>query len=190
MSTIPQLRNEAPTRYVGRSETWASETLVIGGIVPESIVDGPGFRYTVFVQGCTFSCPDCHNVQLQTFWGGRVITTGEILGAIRGNPLLDGLTLSGGDPFVQAASCAALAEKVRGLGLSVFTYTGHTFEALLRADNPAWHRLVMSTDVLVDGPFVREQRNIDLRFRGSTNQRLIDVRRTFAAGKIVVLPED
>jgi anaerobic ribonucleoside-triphosphate reductase activating protein len=113
----------------------------------------------------------------------------EILDAIRGNPLLDGLTLSGGDPFVQAESCAVLAEEVRDLGLSVFTYTGYTFEALLRAENPAWRRLIMASDVLVDGPFVRELRNIDLRFRGSSNQRLIDVRRTFDAGKIILLPE-
>jgi anaerobic ribonucleoside-triphosphate reductase activating protein len=115
---------------------------------------------------------------------------GEILNEIRENPLLDGLTLSGGDPFVQAAACAVLAEEVRRLGLSVFTYTGYTFEALWLAENPSWWRLIMATDVLVDGPFVRELCNIDLRFRGSSNQRLIDVRRTFAAGKIIVLPEE
>jgi anaerobic ribonucleoside-triphosphate reductase activating protein len=166
-----------------------AETLVIGGVEPESIVDGPGFRYTLFVQGCNFRCPGCHNARLQTFAGGRSVTVGEILDAIRENPLLDGLTLSGGDPFVQAGPCAVLAEEVRGLGLSVFTYTGYTFEALLRAENPVWRRLVMASDVLVDGPFVRELRNIDLRFRGSSNQRLIDVRRSFDAGKIIVLPE-
>jgi anaerobic ribonucleoside-triphosphate reductase activating protein len=143
----------------------------------------------VFVQGCNFRCPGCHNSQLQTFDGGRTITVDEILDAIRDNPLLDGLTLSGGDPFTQAASCAVLAEEVRALGLSVFTYTGYTFEALWRAEDPGWRRLIMATDVLVDGPFVRELRNIDLRFRGSSNQRLIDVGRTLAAGKIILLPE-
>jgi anaerobic ribonucleoside-triphosphate reductase activating protein len=153
-------------------------------------VDGPGFRYVVFVQGCHFRCPGCHNSQLQIFDGGRPITVDEILDAIRDNPLLDGLTLSGGDPFTQAESCAVLAEEVRALGLSVFTYTGYTFEALWLAENPVWRRLITATDVLVDGPFMREQRNIDLRFRGSSNQRLIDVRRTFAAGKIIVLPEE
>jgi anaerobic ribonucleoside-triphosphate reductase activating protein len=144
----------------------------------------------VFVQGCDFSCPGCHNPQLQTREGGRSVALGEILDAIRGNPLLDGLTLSGGDPFVQAASCAALAEEVHVLGLSVFTYTGYTFETLWQAENSAWRHLIRATDVLVDGPFVRELRNIDLRFRGSSNQRLIDVRRTLAAGEIVVLPEE
>ena len=181
--TIPQAPKESPSPKVTRTDA-----LVIGGIEPESIVDGPGFRYTVFVQGCHLSCPGCHNPQLQACSGGRRIAVGEILDEIRDNPLLDGLTLSGGDPFVQAAACAALAERVRGLGLSVFTYTGHTFEALWLAENPAWRRLIMATDVLVDGPFIRELRNIDLRFRGSSNQRLIDVRRTFATGKIIVLP--
>ncbi|MDR2607129.1 MAG: anaerobic ribonucleoside-triphosphate reductase activating protein [Treponema sp.] len=186
--TIPRPAAEA-LRPV-RAETCVSETLVIGGIESESIVDGPGFRYTVFVQGCDFSCPGCHNPQLQTREGGRSVALGEILDAIRGNPLLDGLTLSGGDPFVQAASCAALAEEVHVLGLSVFTYTGYTFETLWQAENSAWRHLIRATDVLVDGPFVRELRNIDLRFRGSSNQRLIDVRRTLAAGEIVVLPEE
>jgi anaerobic ribonucleoside-triphosphate reductase activating protein len=171
------------------TEALPPQTLLIGGIEPESIVDGPGFRYALFVQGCDFSCPGCHNPQLQSRWGGRSVSLGEILDAIRENPLLDGLTLSGGDPFVQAEACAALAEEVRDLGLSVFTYTGYTFETLWAAENSAWRRLIEATDVLVDGPFVRELRNIDLRFRGSSNQRLIDVRRTLAEGKILVLEE-
>jgi anaerobic ribonucleoside-triphosphate reductase activating protein len=167
----------------------AGEILSIGGIEPESIVDGPGFRCTVFVQGCNFRCPGCHNARLQPFTGGRSITVGELLDAIRGNPLLDGVTLSGGDPFTQAAACASLAEGVHALGLSVMAYTGYTWETLLAADNPDWRRLIMTTDVLVDGPFIRELRNIDLRFRGSSNQRLIDVRRSLEAEKVIVLPD-
>jgi anaerobic ribonucleoside-triphosphate reductase activating protein len=183
-SAIPQPPNKALTWDTARTQT-----LVIGGIEGESIVDGPGFRYTVFVQGCHLNCPGCHNPQLQSLAGGRGITVGEILDAIRENPLLDGLTLSGGDPFVQAGACAVLAEEVRNLSLSVFVYTGYTFEALWLAGNPVWRRLIMASDVLVDGPFVRELRNIDLRFRGSSNQRLIDVHRTLATGAVVVLPE-
>ncbi|MFP3040928.1 radical SAM protein [Treponema primitia] len=185
MLTITQPRNEVLDQIAVREET-----LTIGGMETESIVDGPGFRYTVFVQGCNFRCPGCHNAYLQTFAGGCSITVGEILDAVRDNPLLDGLTLSGGDPFTQARVCAVLAEEVHALGLSVMTYTGYTFEDLWFADNPDWRRLIMTTDILVDGPFIREQRNIDLRFRGSSNQRLIDVRRTFAAGKIIVLGEE
>ncbi|MDR1239969.1 MAG: anaerobic ribonucleoside-triphosphate reductase activating protein [Treponema sp.] len=167
-----------------------AEYLTIGGIEPESIVDGPGFRYTVFVQGCNFRCPGCHNARLQPFSGGRQVSVAEIIAAIRADPLLSGLTLSGGDPFTQAASCAALAEQVRGLGLSVMTYTGYRWEDLLAAGNPAWSRLIEATDILVDGPFIRALKNIGLRFRGSSNQRLIDVLQSLAAGRVIVLPEE
>jgi anaerobic ribonucleoside-triphosphate reductase activating protein len=164
--------------------------LSIGGIEPESIVDGPGFRYTVFVQGCDFRCPGCHNPRLQSFAGGRRVSVAEIITAIKANPLLSGLTLSGGDPFTQAAPCAALAEQVRGLGLSVMTYTGYLWEDLLAANKPAWRRLIEATNVLVDGPFIRSQKNIELRFRGSANQRLIDVPRSLAMGRVVTLEEE
>jgi anaerobic ribonucleoside-triphosphate reductase activating protein len=144
----------------------------------------------VFVQGCCFSCPGCHNAQLRSFDGGRSVTADEILGAIKANPLLDGLTLSGGEPFTQAAPAAALAEQVRALGLSVMTFTGYRFEDLLAGKNPAWWRLLEATDILVDGPFVLALRDIGLRFRGSSNQRLIDVRRTLAEGAVIVVPDD
>jgi anaerobic ribonucleoside-triphosphate reductase activating protein len=148
-------------------------------------VDGPGFRYAVFVQGCKFRCPGCHNPQLQSFTGGRRISVAEILAAIKANPLLSGLTLSGGDPFTQADPCAVLAEHVRALGLSVMVYTGYLWEDLLAAGNPAWRRLIEAADILVDGPFIQAQKNIDLRFRGSANQRLIDVPQSLAAGRVI-----
>jgi anaerobic ribonucleoside-triphosphate reductase activating protein len=168
----------------------SSPVLRIGGIEPESIVDGSGFRYTVFVQGCDFRCPGCHNAQLQTFAGGRKITVGEVLRDIQANPLLDGLTLSGGDPFTQAAACAALAEQVRDMGLSVITFTGCLWEDLLSSGREDWFRLIEASDLIVDGPFIQALRDLELRFRGSANQRLIDVRRSLASGRAVVLPED
>ena len=161
----------------------------VGGIEPESIVDGPGFRYTVFVQGCDFCCPGCHNPQLQTGTGGTEMSINDMLCAIQANPLLDGLTLSGGDPFTQAASCATLAEAVRGLGLSVVTFTGYLWENLLAPGREDWLRLIKASDIIVDGPFVMALRDIDLRFRGSANQRLIDVRRSLAAGRVIPAPE-
>jgi anaerobic ribonucleoside-triphosphate reductase activating protein len=164
--------------------------LTIGGIEPESIVDGPGFRYTVFVQGCDFRCPGCHNPQLQSFDGGRQVSVAEITAAIRANPLLSGLTLSGGDPFTQAVPCAALAEQVRALGLSVMIYTGYLWEDLLATDRPGWRRLIEAADILVDGPFIRAQKNIELRFRGSANQRLINVPQSLTAGRVILLPEE
>ncbi|GHV96197.1 anaerobic ribonucleoside-triphosphate reductase activating protein [Spirochaetia bacterium] len=175
-----------------------TDVLRIGGIEPESIVDGPGFRYAVFVQGCNFRCPGCHNSQLQTFEGGREMAIDDMLRDIQENPLLDGLTLSGGDPFTQAAACAALAERVRSLGLSVVTFTGYLWEDLLASGGEPspyrlgggsgrqdWLRLVAASDIIVDGPFIMALRDIELRFRGSSNQRLIDVRQSLAVGRAV-----
>jgi anaerobic ribonucleoside-triphosphate reductase activating protein len=164
--------------------------LSVGGIEAESIVDGPGFRYVVFVQGCRLACPGCHNPQLQPFSGGRAVPIGEILGALKANALLDGLTLSGGEPFAQALSCAVLAERARAAGFSVMTYTGYCWEELLAPGREDWRRLIEATDILVDGPFLRELRDPDLRFRGSSNQRLIDVRRSLRENRVTELPED
>ncbi|MDR1899016.1 MAG: radical SAM protein [Treponema sp.] len=158
----------------------------IGGIEPESIVDGPGFRYAVFVQGCFFRCPGCHNPRLQPLAGGRPVPVGELVAAIKANPLLAGLTLSGGDPFTQPIPCAALAEAVKALGLSVMIYTGYLWEDLLAANNPEWLRLIKAADILVDGPFIQAQKDIGLRFRGSANQRLINVPRSLEEGKVVL----
>ena len=166
-----------------------TEFLTIGGIEPESIVDGPGFRYTVFVQGCDFRCPGCHNPQLQSFTGGRRVSVAEITAEVKANPLLSGITLSGGDPFTQAGPCAVLAEEVRALGLSVMTYTGYCWEELLASDRPEWRRLIEATGILVDGPFIQAQKNIGLRFRGSANQLLIDVPQSLAAGRVVTLAD-
>jgi anaerobic ribonucleoside-triphosphate reductase activating protein len=165
-------------------------SLILGGIESESIVDGPGFRYVIFVQGCCFSCPGCHNSHLQSFKGGRRFFIEEILEAIKDNPLLDGITLSGGEPFTQAAACAVLAEQVRDLGLSVVTFSGYRWEDLVAGERDDWDRLLETTNILVDGPFVQESRNIDLRFRGSSNQRLIHVPASILSGKTVVLPDD
>ncbi|MDR2900621.1 MAG: anaerobic ribonucleoside-triphosphate reductase activating protein [Treponema sp.] len=159
--------------------------LSIGGIESESIVDGPGFRYVVFVQGCCFSCEGCHNAALQSFEGGREISPEEILASIKANPLLSGLTLSGGEPFTQASACANLAREVHAFGLSVITYTGYTWEELTASDRSDWNALIHETDILVDGPFIKELKNIALTFRGSSNQRLIDVKKSLAEGKVV-----
>jgi anaerobic ribonucleoside-triphosphate reductase activating protein len=160
-------------------------SLTIGGIESESIVDGPGFRYVVFVQGCCFSCEGCHNEALQSFEGGRKISHEEIINAIKENPLLSGLTLSGGEPFTQAAACANLAREVHTLGLTVMTYTGNTWEALISSGDDDKLALIQETDILVDGPFIKNLKNIELNFCGSSNQRLIDVKKSLAEGKVV-----
>lgn len=155
-------------------------TILVSGIVKESIVDGPGLRLVVFAQGCPHGCPGCHNPHTHTFKGGTHADIDSIMESVRANPLLNGVTFSGGEPFEQAERFAVLAERVKALGLHVMTYTGYTFETILerQGEKKGWRDLLNRTDVLVDGPFILERRSLGLRFRGSDNQRLIDVPRS------------
>lgn len=146
----------------------------VADVVEESIVDGPGIRYVVFTQGCPHHCPGCHNPQTHPFDAGRWMDTDEILAAMDENPLLAGITLSGGEPFVQAEACAVLAEAVRARGRHVMTYSGYTLEQLLqmaKKDN-AVLRLLKATNLLVDGPYLEAERDLTLEFRGSCNQQI------------------
>lgn len=158
----------------------------IFGTAEDSIVDGPGIRFAVFTQGCPHHCPGCHNPESHPFDGGRLADTQEIIAQMTGNPLLDGLTLSGGDPMCQPEPCLELAQAARAAGLNVWCYTGYTWESLLQENNPARMALLAAVDVLVDGPFVLAQRSLELKFCGSRNQRLIDVRKSLAAGEPVI----
>ncbi len=158
----------------------------IFGTVEDSIVDGPGIRYAVFTQGCPHHCPGCHNPESHDFSGGREAETETIIAAIRANPLLDGVTLSGGDPLCQPEACREIAEAARAAHLNVWCYTGWTWEALRREADEQKLALLRAVDVLVDGPFVEAQRSLELKFCGSRNQRLIDVPKTLAAGEIVL----
>ena len=157
----------------------------VAGLTNDSIVDGPGLRYTVFTQGCPHHCPGCHNPQSHDFEGGEVRKTEDILTVIGENILLDGLTLSGGEPFMQPEACAALAKGAHEMGLNVWCYTGFTYEALIDG-KPEWKHLLENIDVLVDGPFVLELRTLDARFRGSSNQRIIDVPTSLKSKSIVL----
>ena len=150
----------------------------LSGVTGDSIVDGPGLRLTIFTQGCLHHCPGCHNPQTHDPEGGSWADTEDILAAAAENPLLDGITLSGGDPFLQPVPCLALAEGAHKIGLNVWTYTGYTWVALLK-----------ETDVLVDGPFLLAERSLELRFCGSRNQRLIDVKKSLAEDKVVLWEE-
>lgn len=156
-------------------------------MVNDSIVDGPGFRLAVFAQGCPHACPGCHNPETHAFDGGRLESTDKIVETMADNPLLDGLTLTGGDPFCQPEPCAQLAHEAKRLGLNVWAYSGWTYEQLLKKaeEEPPIRDLLSEIDVLVDGPFLLSQRTLELRFRGSKNQRLIDVPASLAAGHAV-----
>ena len=161
----------------------------IANTVSDSIVDGPGLRFTVFTQGCPHRCPGCHNPGTHDPAGGREVSVAELAAELSGNPLTDGLTLSGGEPFCQAEALAELARLVHGAGKDVACYTGWTYEQLLEKDDPAVNALLAQVDLLIDGPFVLEQRNLELRFRGSENQRLIDMRKTRDQGQVVLVEE-
>ena len=161
----------------------------LSGVTGDSIVDGPGLRLTVFTQGCPHHCPGCHNPQTHDPEGGSWADTEDILAAAAENPLLDGITLSGGDPFLQPVPCLALAEGAHKIGLNVWTYTGYTWEALWEENAPEKIALLKETDVLVDGPFLLAERSLELRFCGSRNQRLIDVKKSLAEDKVVLWEE-
>ena len=162
----------------------------IAGTVNDSIVDGPGYRYTIFTQGCPHHCPGCHNPQSHDFEGGRVVDTETILRQVRENPLLDGITLSGGEPFCQPEACRVLAEAAHDLGMSVWCYTGYTWEKLMQEADPARLALLEAVDVLVDGPFILAQKSLELKFCGSRNQRLIDVKKTRNNGQVTLWQPD
>lgn len=158
----------------------------LSGVISESIVDGPGFRYVVFTQGCPHHCEGCHNPETWEFSGGRDWDTDELLEEFRKNPLLKGMTFSGGEPFCQPAPLAELARQVHALGKDVVIFTGFTYEQLLEQHNPEVDALLAETDLLIDGPFVLAQRNLELVFCGSENQRLIDMKKTRQTGVITL----
>lgn len=164
------------------------EQIKIAGIIKESIVDGPGIRLVIFTQGCVHNCIGCHNPETHSFSGGYYMKIDEIMEMIKKNPLLDGITLSGGDPFVQAKACANLANKVQKLGLNVVTYTGYTFDEIIKEMeiNHSWEQLLRATDILIDGPFNIDKRNLLLKFKGSENQRIIDVKRSLEKNNIIL----
>lgn len=161
----------------------------IAGMKHDSIVDGPGLRFVVFLQGCEHKCPGCWNPATHDAGGGVDFPMEELVEQMLSNPLTDGLTLSGGEPFGQAADCAVLAREARKGGLNVWCWTGFTFEDLLTQADPDRMALLREVDVLVDGPFLITERTLDLPWRGSRNQRLIRIPESLAAGKAVLLEE-
>lgn len=142
------------------------------GIIEESIVDGPGIRLVVFTQGCNLHCRGCQNPETWDLNGGTLIPTDDILHMIDNNPLLDGITLSGGEPFLQPDACYEVAKGAKERGLDVMIYSGFTYEELRNSDDSK-RGLLSIADMLVDGSFMIEKKSLDLLFRGSSNQRLL-----------------
>lgn len=165
------------------------DKIKVSGIIKESIVDGPGIRLVVFVQGCPHHCKGCHNPQTHDFDGGKDILIKDIVDEINKNPLLSGVTFSGGEPFCQAKQLTELAKEVHKYGLNIITYTGYEFEYLIGHfnDKNSWYELLENIDILIDGPFMLEERSLDLKFRGSKNQRVIDVKKSLLFKQAVTM---
>lgn len=159
--------------------------LELSGIVSDSIVDGPGIRTAIFSQGCPHHCPGCHNPETWEFGCGTPIPVEAVVEIVRSNPLCRGVTFSGGEPFAQAAAFAKLARLLKAKGYEVASYTGYTFEQLLNG-NPAQKDLLSTIDILIDGPFLLEEKSLEIAFRGSRNQRILDVPKSLAAGEAVI----
>lgn len=153
----------------------ATVSIRIAGIIRESIVDGPGLRFTIFAQGCPHRCPGCHNESTHDFSGGYDCSIEKLLIEIDKNPLLSGVTFSGGEPFSQPEPFYLLGCELKKRHLDLVIYTGYTLEELtvLRQSDEMIGKLLDLADYLVDGPFLMEERDLTLEFRGSKNQRLI-----------------
>ncbi|MDR0289986.1 MAG: anaerobic ribonucleoside-triphosphate reductase activating protein [Treponema sp.] len=159
----------------------------LSGITPESLVDGPGLRYVIFTQGCTHCCPHCHNPQSWDANGGKEYSVKQIIRLIKQQKKTKrGLTFSCGYPFLQAAELAQVALAARQLGWDVVTYTGFEYEQLLEYENDGVKALLAASDILIDGKYVHKLRSAKLQFRGSSNQRIIDMGRTREEGRVAL----
>ena len=150
----------------------------VSGIENESIVDGPGIRYVLFVQGCSHRCKGCHNPETWPKKGGVEMTAEEIYRDIKKNPNLSGVTFSGGEPFEQVIGLLELARLLKNDDIHLMSYSGYTLEELLARRDPYTKELLTLLDILVDGPYIESQRNLTLQYRGSENQRVIDMKKS------------
>lgn len=164
------------------------DEIKIAGLVEESIVDGPGIRFVIFTQGCPHNCYGCHNPQTHDMSLGKCEKIDKIVEKIDSNPLLKGITLSGGEPFLQSKKLVNLISKINNKNLDVVTYTGFTYEELIEkaSEDNGYLELLKNTDYLVDGRFEIDKKDEKLLFRGSSNQRIIDVKKSLLNNKVII----
>ena len=161
--------------------------LRLAGIIKESVVDGPGIRFVIFAQGCIHGCKNCHNSETWDPERGYTVTIDELYQQISEVKLIKGVTFSGGEPFLQAESLAALGKRIKQAGLDLVTYSGYTFEELKKKGETekTVRELLELTDILIDGPYIDEQKDLNLPFRGSANQRILDVPKSIALNQAI-----
>ena len=167
-----------------------NNTIRLAGIIPESYTDGTGVRCTLFMQGCAHRCEECHNPETWDFNGGALYNIDKLVNLILEDPLLDGITFSGGDPMYSPRQVIQVVDKVkeRNPNLNFWLYTGFTYEQCL--NNPDMKEVLSKIDVLVDGPYMKSCRSLSLKFRGSSNQRIIDTKKSLETGDIKLAIED
>ena len=165
------------------------KSIRLSGIAYESLVNGPGMRRVFFAQGCRHNCKGCFNPDTHDFNGGEDRNMDELIESVLDNPILRGVTFSGGDPWEQADKFAYMAKKFKENKLSVWSYTGYTFEYILnhKDERNGWNELLNNIDVLVDGRFEEDKMVEGLKFRGSSNQRIIDIKVTLKQGNVITL---
>lgn len=152
----------------------------------DSIVDGVGLRTVIWTQGCKHNCEGCHNPQTHSFSDGYETTSEHIIEVLSTLKLQRGITFSGGDPFEQAEVCSLIAKAAHSFNLDVWAYTGYIFEDIMNSNNNDWKHFLNEIDVLVDGPFIMSKKNLLIKFRGSENQRLIDIKQSICDNKTVL----
>lgn len=156
----------------------------------DSFLDGEGIRTVIWFQGCLHNCPGCHNPETHSMDGGFETDTDSVIGAIKKLKYQQGITLSGGDPFYQAEAAIIIAKAAHELGLNVWSYTGFTFDEIVNHGTDYQKELLNNIDVLVDGRFILAKKSLNCKFRGSTNQRIIDVKKSLKEQKVVLYYED
>lgn len=154
----------------------------------DSIVDGPGVRMVLWTQGCPHACKGCHNPHTHDANGGFEIATAELIAQMKQTQLQSGLTLSGGEPFLQSVELLPVVQCAKEMKLNIWAYSGFTYEQLLA--NETQKELLKKIDVLVDGKFIEAQKDYRLKFKGSRNQRIIDVQKSLVEGQIVLSAYD
>ena len=156
----------------------------VAGFNKNSITDGPGIRFVIYAQGCVHNCAGCHNPQTHSFNTGEDYTISQLMDMIKKDPLVKGVTFSGGDPFCQPKAFAVLAKELKQSGYEICSFTGYLFEQITSDKTDEKYNLFKQLDVLIDGPFMQDKKSLDLKFKGSSNQRTIDVQKSLLENSV------
>jgi anaerobic ribonucleoside-triphosphate reductase activating protein len=167
-----------------------SNRLNVANCISDSIVDGPGLRYVIFTQGCKHHCLGCHNQQTWDTNKQTYLDIDYLVNEAISNKILDGVTISGGEPFLQPEGILNLVAKLKKHNVNVMVYTGYTYNELVELKNPSINKILDQIDYLIDGRFILKERSLNLLYRGSTNQNFIDVKSTRKSNKVVLVDEN